>query len=745
MKKLRLFSTILLSALVLLAGCKPEPTPEPTPDPTPDPQPEPVWPTLEVDITEVTTASGVYSVTPSNNDATYLSIVVPESMLDESGVGEKLAKDILAELKNIAASSGKTMDEFMPTITAKGPISNITTNGLAAATDYSLVVFGLDEKWEATTDPNCTPFTTEEIATSNCTFEVIPTVEGTTATIQVIPSDKEQKYPLSIGEYAMFDAYTNPEGQYKMSIADFYAAYLDSELQQYLGQGYSLDMLWDGLFYKGDVKLQAKNLNANTDYVYMVAAASYEEGQIHVTSEPTYDTFTSGDVATSDLTFEIQLSNPETNRFDLMIIPSNLDEPFTWIQGPYDGVSTDQELADAFIAQNKSWLDMGFMTYRGIQDYTAAGPNYKYKVDSPDTEYYVLAIGYAGGPTTAPTVAKIRTLPAPKPEDATFELNAHSVTAYGFQVDVDSSDQSTAYVFGTCEDGTFNEAEICETMVAEFQYLYEMMVQFDPTYTMAQVLGTYAWKGDYTIDSSATEPGKSYTAFILAFNQDGTVAKVHTYPSIVTTPEVGSVTPTIELVGYYSGDEENGALFGQPAATAGMAITVVKFGNLDAASNLYHSTSYDTTIPTLTDAEIYNNAYWSAQSIATPYAFYVMDWTYTQYVLSYALDSASQPGGIARLEVIPTAENKSPYSELEALVQELNSKAEVFSPMKENMSNKRTNGLLNKKNTNSTFNGTVKSEEVEIPATIARPAEARPAMEMNSVKALKAMSAIRTM
>ena len=743
MKKLRLFSAILMSAMVLIAGCKPEPTPEPKPEP----KPKPVEPTFEVEIDSVTETAVFYTVTPSVNDADYLAIVVPEGMLDESGVGAQLAKDILAELKSIAGAAGKTMAEYMPTITSKGKISNVTVGSLAPGTDYSLVVFGVDaaNDWAATTEPNCNPFTTEEFAGADCTFEVIPTVDGTTATFKVIPSDKEQKYHLFIVEYAMFDAYTNPEGDYKMSVEDFYAAYLDSELQQYLAYGYTMDMLWDGLFYSGDAELMTKNLNANTDYVYMVAAGAYEDGKIFVVGAPTHDTFTSGDVAMSDLTFDIQLSNPETNRFDLKIIPSNEDEPFTWIQGPYDGVSTDQELADAFIAQNKSWLDMGFMTYKGVQDYTEAGPNYKYKVDSPDTEYYVMAIGYNGGPTTAPTVAKIRTLPAPKPEDATFQLNAHSVTAYGFQVDVDSSDQSTAYVFGTCEDGTFNEAEICETMVAEFQFLYEMMVAWDPTYTMAQVLGTYAWKGDYTIDSSATEPGKSYTAFILAFNQDGTVAKVHTYPSIATTPEVGSVTPTLELIGYYSGDEENGALFGQPDATAGKAITVVKFGNLDAASDLYHCTSDDTTIPTLTDAEIYNNIYWTQQSIETPYAFYVMDWTYTQYVLSYALDSASQPGGVARLEVIPTAENKSPYSELEALVKELNSKAEVFSPMKENMSNKRTNGLLNKKNTNSTFNGTVETvEEVELPATIARPAEA-PAMELGALKALKAMSAVRTM
>lgn len=72
---------------------------------------------------------------------------------------------------------------------------------------------------------------------------------------------------------------------------------------------------------------------------------------------------------------------------------------------------------------------------------------------------------------------------------------------------------------------------------------------------------------------------------------DGTIAKMHTYPSIAVTPEVGDATPSIELIGYYSGDDENGALFGQPAATAGKAITVVKYNNLDKATALYYSTA----------------------------------------------------------------------------------------------------------------------------------------------------------
>lgn len=747
MKKLRLFSTILLGAMALfVAGC--EPTPEPEPEPKPEPKPEPVELTFEVEINSVTETAVFYTVTPSVNEAEYLAIVVPESMLDASGVGEQLAKDIMTELKAIASSSGKTMAEFMPTITSKGKISDITVSGLAPATDYSLVVFGVDaeKNYEATTEPNCNPFTTEEMEVAQCTFEVTATVEGTSATIRVVPSDKEQKYHLFIVESAMYNAYTDPAGQYKMTNMEFYTAYLASELDQYLAQGYPMDALWDGLFYKGDVALAAKNLNANTEYTYMVAAGAYEDSQIYVISEPHHGTFLSGEPATSNLTFDIQLSNPETNRFDLLITPSNNEETFTWIQGPYDGVSTDQELADAFIAQNKSWLDMGFMLYKGVQDYTENGPNYKYKVASPDTEYYVMAIGYSGGVTTAPTVAKIRTLPAPKPEDATFELSPRNVTAYGFAVDVDSSDESTAYFFGSCEDGTFDEAAICNAIVEELQFYLEMMLSFDPTYTMAMVLDSYAWKGDYTIDSSATEPNKSYTGFIIALNQDGTVAKVHTYPSLVTTPSVGSVTPTLELIGYFSGDDENGQLFGQPDATAGKAITVVKFGNLDAASSLYHSTSYDTTIPTLTDAEIYNNAYWATQSIEIPYAFYVMDWTYTEYVLSYALDSASQPGGIARLEATPTAEEKSDYSILEELVKNLNSKAKVFSPVDNEFGAVRNLGFVNKTNTSSVFNGT--TVENDVPATIARPAAApvatAPALEKGTVRAMKSISVVRT-
>ena len=749
MKKLYKFAAMFLAMMMAVAtACEPTPTPEPEPEP--EPKPEPVELTFDVSIDEVTYSSVTYSITPSVNDAEYLTVVLPESFIDETGVGEGLINAIMADLKAAAASSGKTMAEFMPTITDKGAVSGETIDMLALNTDYSLVVFGVDaaNNYAATTEALCTPFTTEDMPQADCTFEVTTTVNGTSVNLSVVPSDKETLWHLFIVDAEMYNYYTDPNGDVKMTDEDFYTAYLSSEIDSYLSYGYTMEQIMAGLFLKGDVELSAEGLTANHTYGYMVAAVKIEGDMLYVTTTPQYDTFTSGNVASSDLTFDIQLSNPESNRIDLKIIPSNLNETFSWLVGIYDGVSTDEEILDNFLAANQAWLDYGFMLYTGVQDFTADGPNYKYKVDAPDTDYYVLAVGYKGGVTTAPHVAKFRTLAAPSPADATFDVTVENLNCYGFDLNIDSSDATTYYFLGAVPDAEFNAEEIQNTMAADIEYMIEMMQMYDPSYTVVQFLGQYAWSGDHYISSSEIAPNTSYTVYIMAMNMDGTIAKMHTYPAIAVTPEVGESTPTIELVGYYSGDEENGALFGQPAATAGKAITVVKYGNLDKASALYYSTAYGDASDTeqYTDAYLfgYCKGYWYQAAIAQPYSFFVMNWEETQSVIAYTPDASGQPGGLARLAATPTADAKSPYSELEELVNTLNSTAQV-TPLKKNiLSEPSVNGFMTRENTSSVSLGNNEQEEITLPATIARPEMAMPTIESNSLRPLKHVQFVRT-
>lgn len=747
MKKLFLLATTFLAAMaVVLTGCK-DPEPDPQPDPKPEPTPEL---TFEVNIDDVTTSTVTYSVTPNDLNADYLVVLVPETYIDNNGMGKALISRIMGELRDVAAKSGKTMNEFMAETMSRGAMVEQTMQGLVQNTDYSLVIFGVDAEadYAATTDPLCVPFTTEAIPMVNCTFEVTPTVTANTADILVVPSDKETRWHMFIVSPEMYEAYTDPEGEYKMSEMDFFAAYMYDEIQQYLSAGYDMPTIIEGMMPKGDQTLSAKNLTPNTTYGYMVAAVTVDGDNFYVVSAPQYDTFTTKEATASDMTFEIEVGNVEMLRADIKITPSNLEEKFTWSVGVYDGTSTDEELMNAWVNMNKMWFDFGMMLYTGVQDYTAATGAYKYKLDYPDTDHYVMAFGYNGGVTTAPTVVKFRTLPAPKPEDATFELSASMITGYGFTVSVTPSDETTNYFFGSCPTGTFNEQATIDEIIEMLEEAVQMNQMFNPNITIGDVLSSYAWKGEYDIDSVPCEPNTTYDAYIIAMNGDGSVAKVHFYPEFVTTKNIGEVKPTIEIVGYYSGDEEAGKVFGAPEATAGMAIVVFKLGNLENATTAYLYLGGDIA---LMDTEIrpdndcYMNLWWEARDVTSPYIFTTAYWTYEAYALAYALDASGLPGEIARLAYTATPEAKGDINELFELVESLNAAQaprKIYSPLKENVAPVEMGTVLNKQTATSKFVGKAVVEN-NIPETIARPEMEQPKMEIG-LRALDSIQFVRT-
>lgn len=676
-----LFAIMLMASMaLLLTACD---TPEP--EPTPEPQPEPKELTFEVEITDVTKSTVSYTVTPSLNDADYMVVLVDESYIDNVGVGDALTTSILEQLRNIATTGGMTFDDYMTDVKCRGEISKSMGN-LAHNSDYSLVIFGVDAaaSWAATTEPLCVPFTTEDIEKSACTFEITAEVSGTKAEISVVPSDKNVLHHLIVVTKSGYDAYTDPAGEYKLNDASLYAALFQQELGYYA----TLEEAVEELTIVGDAKYSISGLNADTEYVCLVAGLLYEGGQLYIVTDIATETFTSEQPEASNLTFDIQVSNVEMNRADILITPSKLDETFTWACAAYDGTSTNEELMNTWISQNQMWFDWGMMLYTGIQDYTSTGPNYKYKVDLPDTDYYVLAVGYAGGITTEPEVAFFRTLPAPDPADATFQMY-FTPTPFSVSVQVDSSDETSYYSFGVTTKESYNEEALIAEAEAGIQEMIQFNQMFNPDITAAQILSQYYWNGDTENNPwYDLTPETTYSAFVLVFNNDGTVAKCHFFEDAFTTKKVGNVTPDIDILGYYSGDEEAGAVFGQPEATAGKVIAVAHYTNAADMTALYAYTFAPSSLQS-EGTELFGDIWGTLQycpiSLTTPYSFYVVDWNVEFAVAAIAMDANGVLGEIAVSELIkPIPEEKSNIEDLKALVAELNSSDEpaAVSPLR---------------------------------------------------------------
>ena len=724
MKKFNWLMMLLTAATLSFAACT-EPTPEQPNEPE---QPEGL--TFNVELTEVTYSSVAYTVTPSDLEAEYLCMLYDAETVEEFTQDKYLVATLYQELEAEARSMGMTLAEFLPTYTDKGILEDKFV-GLATESDYYLIVFGVDpeKSYEACTELTKVKFTTEAFEKLDVTFEIETTVDGNTAEFVVTPSDNETIWYFYTIPTGTFDYYQSPDA-YGMSLDQFYLYCLQMQIDGYRSAGYDDNTILNALFHKGQLTLQAKDLTANASYTNMVAGFVIDEsGVITLATDVTTSTYTTGDAKAVELSFQISVTDVETNRAAIKITPSDNNKTFCWMVMEWDGVATAEEVMNEIVAMYGGWMNSGMMLYSGVQDYTGGpGSAYKYRLDAPDTDYLVIAFGYAGGITTEAKMVTFRTLPAPGAEDTTFQVSTSNVTPYGFTLGVTPSEASTYYIFDVIEPSEWNEEVAVEAINAGIAEILEMQQAYDPNVTLSQVLSMYYYRGAYNVTVSGMTPETTVMAYVCAIDhKTGTVAKTHVFNPLVTTTEVGSITPTIELVGNYSGKEENGTIFGDAEYTANSAIAVLKYTGIEGARSLFATMLGDNML-NYTDAEIfgYASGYWSSVSTSQPYSFYLVEWDYEQTALAYAVDSNGLAGGAARLLNTATAENKQDIEELRTLVNELNAASKSSFSMPTSIVVSECEGIQ--------LNAT--SLEVELPVAEAKAeVKAAPAViETNTVK-----------
>ena len=664
---------LLTAATLSFAACTKEEAKEPNTPEGPEPE-QPTGLTFDVEISEVTYSSVSYTVTPSDLEAEYLCMLYDAETVEEFTQDKYLVATLYQELEAEARSMGMTLAEFLPSYTDNGILEDQFV-GLASEADYYLIVFGVDpaNNYEACTEVNKTKFTTEAFEKLNVTFDIQTTVDGNTAEYVVTPSDNETIWYFYTIPTASYEYYLSPDA-YNMSQDQFLLYCLQMQIDGYRSAGYDDNKILNALFHKGQLTLQAKDLTANTSYTNMVAGFVIDEsGVITLATDVTTSTYTTGDAKAVELSFQISVSDVETNRAAIKIVPSDNSKTFCWMVMEWDGEATADEVMNEIVAMYGAWMNNGMMLYSGVQDYTG-GPDspYKYRLDAPDTDYLVIAFGYAGGITTEAKMVTFHTLEAPGAEETEFNMTATNATPYGFTLGVTPSEASTYYIFDVIEPADWDEAAAVEAINATIQEILEMQQMYDPNATLSQILSTYYYRGAYNVTVSGMTPETTVMGYICAIDhKTGTVARTHVFNPLATTTKVGDITPTIELVGNYSGKEENGTIFGDAAYTANSAITVVKYTNFDGARSLFGSMMGDNNM-NFSDAELFGQAYWASVSTSQPYSFYLVEWDYEQTALAYAVDANGLAGGVGRLLTCATAENKDDIEELRALVNELN-------------------------------------------------------------------------
>ena len=675
-----MLAVVAISFTACCVDLEPVATSEPNTDQPTPPTPPVDELTFDVQLGEVTHSSFDFVVTPSDLNADYLCLLYDVESADEFTKDEYLVSTLYQELTAEARTMGMTFEEFMPQVIDRGILDSKFT-ALRPETEYYLILFGVDAEkgYNASTALTKVKVTTLEAPSIDVSFAIETVVDGNTAKYTVTPSNDEVLWYFYTVPSESYAYYLDPAGPYQMDAKAFILYCLQMQLDQLLGAGYTADQILNALFHQGTLTLQAEGLNSNTEYTNIVAAFDIsEEGEISIISDVATSTYTTGSPAQVEMAFEISVTDIETNRAAIKITPTDMSAKFCWMVGAWDGVSTAEDVMNSIVEAYGAWMNNGMMLYSGVQDFTGGpGSSYKYKLDAPDTDYYVIAFGYAGGVTTAPEMVTFHTLPAPDAKDTEFNMTASSITPYGFTLGITASESSTYYYVDVCLPEDFNEEVLVSEINAGIKEIVEMQQMFDPNTTLAQVLSMYYYTGSRTTTVSGVSPETTLMGFICAIDhKTGEVAKTHVFNPLATTLAVGAVTPQVELIGYYSGAEENGSIFGQPAATAQKAITVVKYTDFDGARSLFATMLGDdmTNVNNYSDSYVWGGAtgYWSSVKLTSPYSFYLADWDYVQTALAYAVDSNGVPGGIGRLYTMPTAENKSDIEELRALVNELN-------------------------------------------------------------------------
>ena len=703
MKKLNWLMMLLTAATLSFAACT-----EPTPDKpnTDDPVKEDLK--FEASVTETTRTSAFITVTPSDLEADYMSVVYPASAVEQCATDAELVVKIYAEFAAYAETVNKTFVEYMAEVVKRGVQENHEVKGLAQNTNYYLLVFGVDAAadYATTTDVTYVKFKTQDVQQSACTFTLKSEVYLTTAALTVTPSDNKQAWHLVNVPVEEMQKYTKEDGEYGWSQKEFFQYYLNTEIEALEAEGVTEDEIKANLIFSGYRTLNASGLQAKTKYVALVGGVHYDAEGVVVTTELKELRYNSGEAAQNDLTFDVQVTNIEHYSADIKIIPSDPTVEYYYYISYIDSPKKSMKPID--IANNAIteyiWYWHNYTELKHVDPVTGVTELPAYALDIAETEYYIVVFSFdanenygklineetgeydsnPGTITSAPVYVSFKTPEHGDAYNAEFSFNFTEVGPYDFTFEVVSSDPSIYYQPGIAYPNGFSPEAAMQASAETLAMVMQMCMEGqNPCLTHQEALDKLKKQGYPYRNGSAKfyvanlEPNTTYMGYVLAIDvKTGRFAKCYfDLNATVTTSAVGNVDPTVEVLGVYNGDEENGSIFGDAAMTAGRPIIAVTHKNIEGASALFTAISTDTLddVNALSDRYIISEfrGYWSEiTNLDAPYEFFIGEWDIDQTVVSYAQDANGAEGKVGKVGVKPVQVND--IEELRAYVNERN-------------------------------------------------------------------------
>ncbi|MBR5201441.1 MAG: BACON domain-containing protein [Alistipes sp.] len=347
-------------------------------------------------------------VMPQNDDNYYVLYMSKVSYFQDMGITdeETLFTDDYNFFSQYATAYGYSIQEFMTQfgLAFKGYMAMEWT-ALSPAEDYAVYVYGVKFNEDGSDYTVTTPVFYELVSTPINSFgiqhfDIDIDVDGPDATISINPGGESDYYQtmivdadseLYLAEGAVVDEeYAVLVSKNWMSYVNSYMGYYDMSLLEVLTEKCKMGkQTW------------TEPLIANRDYMLIVFKVDAISDLPMLSTIPVVKNFSTGDVAATDMSFDIEVNACYTSVLDITITPSST-EPFTFMsikKSKVEEYTTDEEIMNYLI--DGYWLE----EYSGPCGYHNSSL-------SPDTEYSIFVFGYHGGvATTGLTRLDVKTEP----------------------------------------------------------------------------------------------------------------------------------------------------------------------------------------------------------------------------------------------------------------------------------------------------------------------------------------------
>lgn len=615
---------------------------------------------LQITMDEITHNSASFVVTTTDQEADYYLTVVPAAEL-EGKDDDTVFRGIIANAETAATEAGLTIFEWMQEegLIFRGNQENEFTD-LTPETAYVVMAFGINADNARTSDIVREGFETLEHIYPLVIDVTLGEPTANTVPVTVNVNDANLAYYITAVNAASVADYTDDE------IFEAYMAEWGMYAEEYGMSIYEL-LLQSNMLYKGGIEGNFTQLLAETEYTTIAFGLGSDDTRI---SEMVRVDFKTRAVEQTGLTFTFDVTNVTETSAHVVVTPSDMSAKFIWLCQPMNDPNwTAETIMNDYVNQWQGFLNSGWGTYTGVQDYTISL--------MAGTTYYLIAWGYDGGITSEPQMITFETLAGADMSEFDCEFEVINLDAHNVDLAVTPNYNSIYYLFGATPDDQVDMPTLLSEIELMIEDAYLQSVAFNPQTTIADVVDQMCYNGySRGVISDLTEM-TSYSVFAIPIGTDGKCGENYKLINgFFTTPafRISDATLTNQVHKVFDGTEsQNAGLFGG-AETSGRAILTASF---EASSDAY-KLFYGISDGDITDVEEYPNEYLWKNAVwyeieggleANPYQYFLTDWSYTYTIISYATDAAGYRGVVDRTLVTVKKENISPIEELIEMIE----------------------------------------------------------------------------